>query len=85
MSYYFKNKIMKREINLTIKQLTKQLTTLNASVYWIIEGGEFSDWVSDKLMPVSAAKELIELKEQYTKSVKLLKKIKSHQFHSEKN
>lgn len=84
MSYYFKNKIMEREINLTIKQLTKQLTNLNSSVYWIIEGGEFSDWVSDKLMPVSAAKELIELKEQYAKSVKLLKKIKSHQFHSEK-
>lgn len=36
-------------------------------------------------MPISATKELIELKEQYAKSVKLLKKIKSYQFHSEKN
>lgn len=81
MSYYFKNKIMKREVNLTIKQLTN----LNSSVYWIIENGEFADWVSDKLMPISATKELIELKEQYAKSVKLLKKIKSYQFHSEKN
>lgn len=39
MSYYFKNKIMKREVNLTIKQLTN----LNSSVYWIIENGEFAD------------------------------------------
>jgi len=76
---------MKRETNSIIKQLTKQLINLNSSVYWIIEGGEFYEWVSDKSMPVSAAKELIELKDQYIKSVNLLKKIKSHQFHSEKN
>ena len=43
--------------------LLKALDNLRSSAYWIVEGGEFSHWVNDKLMPLAAAKELHELEE----------------------
>ena len=43
--------------------LLEALKNLRRAAYWIVEGGEFAYWVNDKLMPMTAAKELDELAE----------------------
>jgi hypothetical protein len=39
------------------------LENLSRAAYWVVEGGEFWEWVKDKSMPYAAAKELEELAE----------------------
>jgi hypothetical protein len=52
-----------RRLHEVNQELLKALDNLRSSAYWIVEGGEFSHWVNDKLMPLAAAKELSELEE----------------------
>ena len=52
-----------RRLHEVNQELLKALDNLRSSAYWIVEGGEFSHWVNDKLMPLAAAKELRELEE----------------------
>ncbi len=52
-----------RRLHEVNQELLKALDNLRVSAYWIVEGGEFSHWVNDKLMPLAAAKELSELEE----------------------
>jgi hypothetical protein len=52
-----------RRLHESNQELLKALDNLRVSAYWIVEGGEFSHWVNDKLMPLAAAKELSELEE----------------------
>ena len=41
----------------------RALDLLRSCAYWVVEGGEFAEWVKDKEMPWSAAKELNELRD----------------------
>ena len=44
-------------------ELLKSLDNLRRAAYWVVEGGEFWEWVKDRTMPYAAGKELDELAE----------------------
>lgn len=52
-----------RRLHKVNQELLNSLDNLRRAAYWVVEGGEFGEWVKDRLMPYAAAKELDELAE----------------------
>lgn len=48
------------------QKLLITLDNLRRAAYWVVQGGEFWEWVKNKSMPYAAAKELDELAEMIT-------------------
>ena len=44
---------------------SKNIETLLRELYWIIEGGEFADWLNNQEIPYAAMKEFQALEKAY--------------------
>ena len=52
----------------------RALDLLRSCAYWVVEGGEFAEWVKDKEMPWAAAKELVELRDAMERADEICKR-----------